>query len=268
MADNLAESNHRVYPAVKVLMYHRVESDGPCSDSYPWTVTVSQLRRHLQLITRWGYTPICFEDILTYNDGMLRLPKRPVILTFDDGCSRTADNVMSVFSDFGARGTFFVLGNRLITSSEWDSGRGYRVVTLLNHRQVRELHTAGFEVGSHTMSHPNLTSIPPTEIEREVIDSKKALEDLLQEEIVTFAYPFGAVNHHAKRIVEDAGYDFGCGVYSGPPKFGMDPFNVRRVPVTRNTTVFDLALKMLTPYEYYAWMRWKVTRSLPFYPDD
>ncbi len=258
MTDADTLSGRATRSAIKVLMYHRVASDRERLDDYPWKVTVAQLQSHMELLEVWGYTTVCFEDISTSRDGMLNLPRRPVILTFDDGCRQTSDNVMMVLSKFKATATFFVLGNPSIRVSDWDGPKGYAAAELMSQNQVRSLHAAGFEVGSHSMNHPDLTHISRYEIEREIVDSKKSLEDSLQEEVTTFAYPFGAVNQHAKEVVADAGYSYGCGVYSGPPRFGMDLYNMRRIPITQKTTPFELAMKMLAPYEYYAWVRWTV----------
>jgi hypothetical protein len=52
-------------------------------------------------------------------------------------------------------------------------------------------------------------------------------------------------------MVKTAGYDIGCGVYTGPPKFGLDIFDIRRITILNSTNTFRFALKMLTPFEYY-----------------
>ncbi len=249
-------------PSIKVLMYHRVVSDDKHLDLYSWNVTVSQLRKHLSLLSKWGYTCINFEDYELFQRGKLNLPRKPVIMTFDDGYDEVFLNALPVMKEFGARATAFVLGDRSIKTNTWDVQSGFEGAGLMDQRQIMEIRKAGFEIGSHSMTHSDLTSVSDRKAWDEIARSKGMLEDLLGAAVVSFAYPFGAANDSTERFVREAGYDYGCGVYSGPPKFAQDKFNIRRIPITRKTNSLDFALKILTPYEYYEWVRWETGQRL------
>ncbi len=248
--------------SIKVLMYHRVVEDDKQLDLYSWNVTVSQLRRHLALLGKWGYTCINFEDYALYQQGRLNLPRKPVIMTFDDGYDEVHRNALPVMKEFGARATAFVLGDRSIKTNTWDEQSGFEGASLMEAAQILEIREAGFEIGSHSMTHADLTTLPPPEALAEVSRSKDILENLLGTPVISFAYPFGAANVSIEKLVEEAGYEYGCGVYSGPPKFAHDKFNIRRIPITRKTNAVDFALKILTPYEYYEWIRWETGQKL------
>ncbi len=247
---------------VKVLMYHRVVSDDVRLDQYSWNVTVSQLRRQLELLGKWGYTCINFEDYTLHKQGKLNLPRKPVIMTFDDGYDEVHRNALPVMKEFGARATAFILGDRSIKSNTWDVESGFDGATLMDESQILELKDAGFEIGSHSMTHPDLVRLSERRARKEIFQSKEDLEELVDAPVISFAYPFGSANGVMERLVKEAGYEYGCGVYSGPPRFAHDMFNIRRIPITRKTNSVDFALKILTPYEYYEWIRWETSKML------
>lgn len=249
---------------VKVLMYHRVVDDSVRTTGYTWTVSVSQLRQQLSLLDKWGYTCISFRDYTLYREGKLVLPRKPVILTFDDGYDEIFDNAIPLLKEFGVKATMFVLGDRSIRSNLWDADPDIKGVPLLAETKVRQLYHEGFEIGSHSLTHSYLSKMSGGEAWKEIAGSKQRLEDLIGAPVASFAYPFGSQTNAIKEMVQTAGYTFGVGVFSGPPKFGDDTYNIRRIPITRSTNLLNFAFKILTPYEYYAWLRWKVHQSAPF----
>jgi peptidoglycan/xylan/chitin deacetylase (PgdA/CDA1 family) len=115
-----------------------------------------------------------------------------VSLEFDDGLTSqlTAKQILDLH---GMKGTFFVISGRT------DSA-GY-----LNKAQLLALQESGHEVGGHTLSHANLTNVNLTELKRQVVDDKRALESMGLK-ISNFAYPFGSYDDTAVGVVRDAGY--------------------------------------------------------------
>ncbi len=242
---------------VKVLMYHRVVANQDGKNGYDWVITRTQLRQQLEFLDRWGYTCISFHDYSLSLKGEIALPSKPVILTFDDGYDEILANAVPVLKEFGAKATMFVLGDSGMRSNLWDADFVSKGVPLLTTNSIVQLHKMGFEIGSHSLTHPHLNDLPEDQAWDEVLGSKQILEDLIGNPVDVFAYPFGITSKRLKTLVRAAGYQYGCGVYSGPPRFGDDFFNVRRIPITRSTNLADFALKVLAPYEYYAWIRWK-----------
>jgi peptidoglycan/xylan/chitin deacetylase (PgdA/CDA1 family) len=68
------------------------------------------------------------------------------------------------------------------------------------------LHSAGFEIGAHTLSHCVLSAVPPQVAQEEIFGSKRELEDLLGDDVRMFCYPRGEANAHAVHCVREAGY--------------------------------------------------------------
>ena len=244
------EQNH-----IKVLLYHRIVDDGPAGRIQWSNVSVSLLRRHLELLNSWGFTPITFSDYRMAACGELRLPKRPVILTFALGGRDTYRLAFPLLKEFGVNGVVFAVGDRRIRGNEGNREIGFDGELLAGDDELAEMHGAGFEIGSCSMTHPDLRRLPEQEAWEEIAGSKAALESILQAGVCSFAYPFGAVNGRLKAMVARAGYAFGCGIDSGPPVFGADPFNIRRIAITGTANTLRFAVTMLTPYELSEWAR-------------
>ena len=98
--------------------------------------------------------------------------------------------------------------------------------------QLRELYAGGMSIGSHSMTHPLLTSLTPQEMEREMRDSKRQLEATLQIELRHFAHPngLGPCNFSAltARTARELGYDSASTSERGVVRSGDDPFMLRR----------------------------------------
>jgi len=137
-----------------------------------------------------------------------------VALTFDDGLIEHY-SVAQLLNRLGIRATFFV-----VTHIKNHEGR-----TLLTSRPelMERISKKGHEIGSHTKTHPNLTTIPLYEVEEEARESKQLLENLIGTEIRGFAYPYGAYNANVVKIISKY-YKYARGGGVNPLE---DPFNVK-----------------------------------------
>jgi peptidoglycan/xylan/chitin deacetylase (PgdA/CDA1 family) len=100
------------------------------------------------------------------------------------------------------------------SENRWDVRLSLKRFRHLSWEHLRELSRAGFEIGSHTMSHRDLTRMDTARLRGELRDSKRILEDRLGVEITAVAFPFG---RHSPRVIGeavDAGYE--CGFASSP----------------------------------------------------
>ncbi|MBA4313284.1 MAG: polysaccharide deacetylase [Chlorobiaceae bacterium] len=244
---------------IKVLMYHLItDNNNFCRKFKSISLPVESFRSQIKFLERWGFTPITFEDYQLYLEGELNLPKKPIILTFDDGYEDIYKYVYPIMKEYGMKGVLFITADRKVKTSVWDAHFGIPQLPLLNNQQIIELHAAGFEIGSHSISHPQLPHIPREKAWEEISRSRMILEILLNNPVKTFAYPYGLTNDTIKHMTIDAGYNFGCGTYTGPPIFGQDHSEIRRMLISGSMPIKYFALRMLTPYQYCDWTRWKI----------
>ena len=160
-----------------ILLYHRIDTPSSSNEYY---VTPENFRAQMQALKDWGYTPIPISLLVkAITEGAL-LPVRPVVISFDDGDITVFTTAFPVMQEFGFVGVNYLVGNRL-------KAEGF-----MNVEQVHTLAEAGWEVGSHSMSHADLTQTGfPI---REIVDSRTTLEEELGLPVETFAYPFGLKN--------------------------------------------------------------------------
>ena len=116
---------------------------------------------------------------------------RPILTISIDDSFQYATDVASVLEANGLRGSFFL-----------DTGRIGRTITRTAVRRLAESH----EVGSHSVTHSFMTSMPMGECLREMKESKRELEELTGERVTVFAFPYGDENSKLKRLVHFAGY--------------------------------------------------------------
>jgi peptidoglycan/xylan/chitin deacetylase (PgdA/CDA1 family) len=242
---------------IRVLMYHRILPRGMAAHGAELSIDSELFRQQLSLLDRWGYTTITFHDYHLILEGQLNYPRKPVIITFDDGYLDTYENAYPVLEEYGMRAVVSVVADRAITTNTWDRCHGKNETLLMNDQQILELHEAGFEIASHSLTHQDLTSLSADRAWEEISRSRMLLEILLNSPVYTFSYPFGLHNRRVRMMVKDAGYQFACGVSSGPAVFGRDPYDFRRIKIQDRHGLPEFIYRMIGPDLRHLLPSWK-----------
>lgn len=121
--------------------------------------------------------------------------KKPIVITFDDGYEDAYTNAYSVLQKYQMTATFYIIRDYV--------GRP----EYMNQSQIDQLEKDGYEIGSHTLSHPDLTKLTPTEAQKQISDSK--------ENALTFCYPAGKYDATTVKLVQEAGYLAAVTTHSG-----------------------------------------------------
>ena len=122
------------------------------------------------------------------------LPQKPIILTFDDGSQSVYSTALPIMQKYDFTGTVYLVNNYVGAAN------------FLNVDDVRALYEAGWEVGSHSITHTDLT-LPSVDQEKEIIESRLRLQRQLDDiPVLTFAYPYGAYTVDSVEIARFAGY--------------------------------------------------------------
>ena len=160
---------------------------------------------------------------------------RPLIsIDFDDGWRSAYATGFPLMNEFGFKGSAMI-----VTDTAQNPGK-YRNA-YMTPAQIIDLQNQGHRIGSHSVSHADLTGLSSTQLSSEVINSKTYLENLLGRPINYFATPFCAYNSTVKSVVKQ-NYTIGmrnCDSKTNT-KSNYDNFNVRSLPVLKSTTLQEI----------------------------
>jgi peptidoglycan/xylan/chitin deacetylase (PgdA/CDA1 family) len=214
---------------VPILMYHSVSESGG-----PLTVPPRELEGHLDFLRSAGFATVTLRDVLDAQDGRRELPRHPIVLTFDDGYDDALSEVLPRLQARGQKGTFFIVSGFCAHDAAHRVSRSGR--SHLTWPEVIALRDAGMEIGSHTVSHRNLTSLPMADLRAELEHSRAVLQEYLGAPVEFFAYPYNLHMRWVRRAVERAGYR---GAVVGA-KGNSDPLTLQRLTMHRGITPDEL----------------------------
>jgi peptidoglycan/xylan/chitin deacetylase (PgdA/CDA1 family) len=143
--------------------------------------------------------------------GEIQSTPGAVALTFDDGFRNFYEHALPVLEQYRFPATVFVVSGHCGTSNQWtQTVGGVPRLELMSWSELEVAAAAGVTLGSHTATHPHLSGLDATALERELASSRAAIEDRTGHVVDTFAYPYGDVN---KRVRHAVGRHFGlaCG---------------------------------------------------------
>jgi peptidoglycan/xylan/chitin deacetylase (PgdA/CDA1 family) len=190
---------------VLVLCYHAVSDTWPSPAALPRSALESQL----QFLLRRGYQPLTLSAALQED-----APRRAMAVTFDDAYVSILEAGLPILERLGMPATVFVptgpaSAGGLMDWSElarWVGGEHEHELRCMSWEQLRSLLEQGWEIGSHTATHPHLTEIGAERASSELRDSRAACEEELQRPCHSLAYPFGSYDATVLDLAAAAGY--------------------------------------------------------------
>ena len=136
-----------------------------------------------------------------------------VTTSFDDGVVQDR-RVVKAFNEWGLKGTFNLNSGGLLRTGKPATGTSGRIDAC----EVADLYR-GHEVAVHTVTHPSLTRLDPAQIAMEVIEDRKALEDLVGYPVRGMAYPNGAYDEKVINVLRQIGIVYSRTVENSPRCF-------------------------------------------------
>ncbi len=229
--------------AVPILMYHRINvvtAETP-PESRGLTVHPHDFARQLGWLRDHGYTSITQRELW---DALVcggHLPRRPVLITFDDGYRDVFFRASPVLRRLGFRATAYVVSGRISAGDP----------SFLTWPLLRALERRGIEIGSHTVAHRDLTSLPDAALLEDLRSSRRTLERRLGHPVPWLAYPFGRNDARVRRQARRAGYLLAVTTQSGVLASAREPLALPRLRVLDTTGVAGLA-RMLAATQFGA----------------
>lgn len=216
---------------VVFLMYHELETAARplCEEGAGYAryvVGAEDFKQHLSHLRSAGLRGVSVGEALKKDES--DAVKSRVCVTFDDGCETDLLFAAPALEEAGFTATFYVTVGHL-------NRRGY-----MSEPQLRELSDAGFDVGSHSMTHVYLHDLDDRRVREEVAGSKERLEQLTGRRVAHFSCPGGRWDARVANFAREAGYESVATSAVGINTRATDPFKLSRVAVTRGTTAEEV----------------------------
>ena len=222
-AMNLAEGQRLL-----ILMYHHIAAPPANARLRGLYTTPQQFDGHLRWLKK---QPLEFTTFKQLKNGEQPQSKRLLILTFDDGLHDNYTEalpilrrhhvpavVYPVMNDIGKRGVV------------WEEAKDQTPADLVNEDEIREMQESSVEFGSHLLDHTHLTRHSEESQNRQLTGSRSRLQEILSEEVLSIAYPYGDVDSKAAERAATAGYCFGLTTEEGTNTREADPMRLKRLP--------------------------------------
>ncbi len=168
-------------------------------------VTPKQFARQIEAALKQGFTFRTLSQALADPDNR----GKTMVLTFDDGYQSVFEYAFPVLKAYGLPATIFVVVGYVGKLDTWDVNFANICFPHLSWLQVETLAAAGWEIGSHTLSHLDLTRLPQGRCWQELYQSKILLEKNLCLTIESISYPFGRVSRPIAEWCGQVGYRWG-----------------------------------------------------------
>lgn len=225
------EATPRRYLRCPILMYHHV-GEVP-EDATPLrrdlTVTAAQLAEQIGWLRENGYTAVTLAQVAAALLEGADLPEKPVALTFDDGYADAYEVAAPTLAEGGMVGTFFLI-------SGYMEQPGY-----LSWTQAAELVRMGMEIGNHSTTHPDLTTLDRATQQAEIEGAAAAIEAALGARPRAFCYPLGRYTTTTVALLQESGHRVAVTTRDGTVQYGRYPYALRRVRIRHSTTLRTFA---------------------------
>jgi len=209
------------FQTIPILTYHRFAED--CNS--PLCMPKRLFELQMKYLKENGYHVITPEELTAFLEYRHGLPKKSVLITMDDGYRSAYDIAYPILKEYGFTATLCIYTSFVGVSEiaiTWD--------------QLREMKANGFTIGSHTVSHSDLTTPKEGEtepefiarIEEEIQASKKIIDKKLMQDTYIFAYPYGHYDQRSINVARQAGYKIAMSIRRGGNPFFVNPLCLRR----------------------------------------
>jgi peptidoglycan/xylan/chitin deacetylase (PgdA/CDA1 family) len=205
------------FPAegIPVLMYHSISTVPGNSLCVPEKKFANQMA----WLKKQNYHTLTMEEFYLAISGRAAVPRKPVLITFDDGYTDNYKTAWPILKQNGLRATFFIITGSVNSGSiTWD--------------QLKELAKQGNSIESHTVNHPNLPTLTYIQQENELAKSKQMLEERLGVNVIAACYPAGAYNETTLKLLPKIGYKLGFSTLPGKAKPEDNIYRVRRMRIS------------------------------------
>ncbi len=208
---------------IPVLCYHDVTPNNP--DNNDLLINPEKFKEQLQYLKDNNYTPITLDEFYDYLRNNKPIPKKPVVITFDDGYTGNYKYAYPLLKEFKFPATIFVISNYVGAPD------------FMTADQLKEMSNNGIEIESHTFKHDDLSILDEANQIETLKNSKVNLEKIIGKPVDFISYPFGRYNSSTRVATEKAGYKLGFNLNGNFADRKDNNFNMDRIYVSNNDSL-------------------------------
>lgn len=236
-----------------VLCYHAIQDQPKSSVHNRFTVTREALQQQLDSLSKRGFTFVGPNALAAYLRDDAPMPRRAVLLTFDDGYSDFPTIAREVLKPRGIEALAFPVTGSASGTNDWDRPQNAGAMRLLHSDELRTLPSLGVELGCHSRTHPEMPRLSDDARRGEIVGSRADLTSLGLGEPRFFAYPFGELDDASIDAVRKAGFLAAFGIEARWLTRKSDPFNLPRVVILSSDRGWRFRFKTTAP-TIYNWL--------------
>ncbi len=218
---------------VPILMYHAI-TRAPAGSSLPELfLPADQFNQQMAYLKAHGFHPVTLAQVWAYWAHGATLPVHPIVLSFDDGYRSQFETAARTLHRYNWPGVL-----NLIVAHLHEGTYG------LGEREVQRMIDWGWELDSHTLTHPDLTTVHGAALTAEVTGSRRQLQQHFGVPVAFFCYPAGAYDDEVVHAVAAAGYTAATTTNEGAADPSQGRFTLDRVRINGSTTVAEFAAQL------------------------
>jgi len=234
----------------RILMYHMISEAVPAAHFNGLRVSPSKFEQQLRWLKDNGWQSFTVSELF---DQPGQLPDKCFAISFDDGYADNATQALPLLQQYHCKATLYLVVDR--HNRDWSRARKahhdndeLKDIAKLSDEQVDILLASGcFELGAHTLTHPNFLKLDDVALRHELVESKRQLEQRFNVPVGSFAYPFGLYHPQQILSVREAGYHSAVTVREGidNPK-NCNPLELARVKISGRDGMLAFRQRMRT----------------------
>lgn len=218
---------------LRVLSYHAIADLAGTPVIEDYGVPPNLFRQQMDILKQAGFRFVDANEFLRFLHGQAGLPRRALLLTFDDCYKDLLDVVLPILEERGIPAVAFAVSGRLGGTNDWDEAIGAPQIRLVDADGLRKLAARGVAIGAHSRTHRQLTCVSVEELSNEVAGSVADLEAVGLDRPLLFAYPHGEYDQKVQRAAQDADLQAAFTVNPGLVQPGQDPYQLPRIEILR-----------------------------------
>jgi len=205
------------------------------------SIPTQVFEKQIRFLIDKGYEFLRFSDLLDIKRKFRPLPKKSVIVYFDDGYKDNYLNAYPILKKLNITAVLFPTVGFIEKTSfpAWANRLDNIFLTWEEMKRMADV----FEFGSHTITHRKLTALAPGDVEKEVILSRKILEERLGQKVYALSFPHSRTNKEVQEIAKKGGYEFALANGRGP-NYENGYFLLKKIPLGPKDTMVDFKVKI------------------------